>query len=143
MASQAVIAAVNARLGNPWMPTTLPPDNALQVLDQNAPLDFTGNDPFLQVQYPIANAEQKSIGTPGSNVWRETGAIRFVLGVLRSSGTNQGVGWCDDLSSLFRGKQFGGVNTWAPSSPVIDSSNDLGNYFLLTFAVPYYFDFIG
>lgn len=141
MAQSAVIAAVAARLGSPWASMDA---SQLPVFDPNTrgqpPADGT---PFLTIQYPLANSEQKSIGAPGNNVWRETGAIRFVLSIQRGTGVKQGMGWCDEIAALFRGKQFSSVNTWAPSSPVLDNSNATGNYWLLSFACPYYFDFLG
>jgi hypothetical protein len=142
MAQKAVMDAVAARLGNPWISGV---DSAsLPVFDPNttgqSPVD---GSPFIEIQYPISNADQISIGSPGSQVFRDLGAIRFVLSIQRGSGVSQGMGWCDEIAALFRGKQFSGVNTWAPSSPVLDNSNDNGNYWIMSFAVPYYFDIIG
>lgn len=135
------MTAVAARLGSPWASVD---GSSLQVFDPNT----TGeppNDgsPFITIQYPVALSEQKSIGAPGNNVWREDGAIRFVVSIVRGTGVAQGMNWCKEIAALFRGKQFSSVNTWAPSTPVLDNSNATGNYWLLTFAVPYYFDFLG
>lgn len=141
MAQQAVMTAVAARLGSPWVSTD---SSSLPVFDPNTVGDPPNDgSPFITIQYPVAMGEQKSIGTPGSNVWREEGAIRFVIAIVRGTGAAQGGRWCDEIAALFRGKQFSLVNTWAPSSPVLDNSNASGNYWLMTFAVPYYFDFLG
>lgn len=142
MALQAVIDAVSARLGSPWVSAD---STSLQVLGPNdlsqVPTDGT---PFLTIQYPLSiPADQKSIGSPGNNLWRESGAIRFVISSTANQGVQQANNWCGEIATLFRGKQFDGVNTWGPSSPLMDNSNSNGNYFLLTFAVPYYFDFFG
>lgn len=142
MAQKAVMDAVATRIGNPWVSGV--DNSSLGVIDPNTTaLPPSDGSPFIEIQYPVANAQQKSIGSPGANVWREDGAIRFVVSIQRGSGVEQGMGWCDEIAVLFRGKQFSGVNTWAPSSPVLDNSNDSGNYWLLSFAVPYYFDIIG
>jgi len=136
MASQAVVAAVNTRLEAAW--TTLPVIGP--NLQGEPPADGSA---FLTVQYPVASEQQKSIGAPAANVWREEGAIRFVLAIERGQGVDQGLQWADALRALFRGKQFSGVTTYAPSPPVIDDSNDDGLYWKLTFVVSYYFDIIG
>jgi hypothetical protein len=141
MAQQAVMIAVAARLGSPWSSAD---GSTVPVFDPNTTGETPADgSPFVTIQYPVALSEQKSIGAPGSNVWRETGAIRFVVSVARAGGVSQGGRWCDEIAILFRGRQFASVNTWAPTSPVLDDSNAIGNYWLLTFAVPYYFDFLG
>lgn len=137
MAQAAVIAAVNQRLADNWTNCPVVGPN----ISGDAPSD--GLSPFLSIQYPVAREEQITIGAPGNEVFRETGAIRFVLNVQRGRGVDQGSAWADQLRTLFRAKQFASVNTFAPSSPVLDDSNDMGDYWRLTFAVPYYFDFIG
>lgn len=133
MASSVVVAAVKARVLANW--TRAP------LIDFNVQ-GYTPPDgsAFLVVQYPIANNEQITIGTPGSQLWRETGMIRFVLSLRRTVGLTEGLGWMDELISVFRGQKFSSVNTWAPSSPHLDDSNDLGNYWILASVVPYYFD---
>lgn len=136
MAQKAVVDAVEARLAANWSATPYFGLNG----GGEPPADGT---PFLEVQYPVANTEQISIGSPGANVWREIGAIRFVLSIRRGQGVAQGLGYADTLAALFRGKQFNAVNTWGPSSPVLDDSNDRGNYWTLSFVVTYYFDYLG
>lgn len=136
MAQAAVVAAVLARLTSGFSRCPIAGIN----LEGDTPAD---GSPFLDVEFPVANEQLITIGSPGSNVYRETGAIRFVLLIQRGQGVTQGLGWADELRTLFRGVQFATVNTWAPTSPVLDDSNDNGSYWKLTFAVPYYFDFLG
>src|SRR5882724_10371232 len=121
MPSKAVVDAVEARLAANWTTTPVVGIN----LQPEVPAD---GSPFLTVQYPVSGGEQVSIGTPGAQRWRENGAIRFVLAIQRGNGVGQGLQWADSLAALFRGKQFSGVNTWAPSAPVLDDSNDRGDY---------------
>lgn len=136
MASAAVVTAVEARLAANF---TRCPVVSLNLLG-TAPDD---GSPFLTVQYPVANGQQQSIGSPGANVWREDGAFRLILNIRRAQGVTEGMQWADELAALFRGKQFGGMSTWAPTSPVLDDSNDNGNYWVLSFVVPYYADILG
>lgn len=136
MAQAAVVTAVAARLAASFARCPVAGIN----LQGDTPAD---GSPFLTVEYPIANEQQITIGSPGANVFRETGAIRFVLAIQLGTGVKQGMDWADELRALFRGQQFASVNTWAPTSPVLDDANDTGNYWRLTFAVPYYFDFVG
>lgn len=144
MASPAVTAAVTAQLAS-WTRAPVVDPNTQQE-EPPVAVDGAGNvtaQPYLVVQYPVATSTQSSIGAPGANVWRERGVIRFVLNIPRAVGIGQAMGWMDELIALFRGQKFGGVNTWGPSSPILDDSNDVGNFWVLTSAVEYYADIIG
>ncbi|MBS7696268.1 MULTISPECIES: phage tail terminator-like protein [unclassified Chelatococcus] len=136
MPSRSVANAVEARLTALW--TRCP------VFDINdeaiGPEDGSS---YLEVQYPVANREQITIGAPGGNVFREEGAIRFVLRIERGQGRDTALAWADELALMFQAKQFDGVTTWAPSPPTLDGRNYAGNYFTVTFAVPYFADTLG
>lgn len=137
MALSAVSAAVEARLAAHWDRCPVRGPNAA---DGDTPLE---ERPFIEVQYPVSNASQITFGTPGANVFRDEGAIRLVLNVVRGKGVGEGLLWIDQLAALFRGKTFDGVQTFAPSQPAIDDRNDNGRYFLLSFSVPYQHDTLG
>ncbi|MDV2987009.1 UNVERIFIED_CONTAM: phage tail terminator-like protein [Methylobacteriaceae bacterium AG10] len=136
MPLKLVVDAVEARLTEGWTKCPVVGIN----LTGNTPKD---GSPFVQVSYPVANGEQLTVGAPGQNVYRETGAFRLVVNARRGRGVADGLAWADELAALFRGKEFGGIQTFAPSSPVIDDRNDEGNYFALSFAVPYQADILG
>lgn len=133
MASQAVVAAVEARLKANWTQCTVVDRNR----QEQPPADGT---PYLIVQFPVAQETQISIGAPGNNVFREEGAIRLVLHARRGRGIAEALAWIEQLRDLFRGRQFAGVNTWAPAAAVEDDVNESGTYYRFAFAVPYYFD---
>jgi len=136
MASAAVMSAVRARLGDVWSRTPVAyPNESFQT-----PAD---GSPFLAVQYPVATETQITVGAPGDNVFREEGAIRFVLQIPRGRGVDEFTGWLDELRSAFRQKQFGVVTTWAPSPAILDDRNDDGTYWALSSAVPYKADLFG
>jgi hypothetical protein len=144
MASSDVMAAVDARIATYWAVT----DPATSAAVPYYGLNEEGETPasggaFLAVQYPVANAEQKSIGSPGAQVFREEGGIRFVLSIPRGQGTSWWMQQLEALLAHFRAQKFSGVNTWAPTSPVLDDSNDQGAYWRLTAVAPYYFDTLG
>jgi hypothetical protein len=136
MARKAVVDAVEARLATLW--------NGPRVVGLNtfgeAPEDGSA---FVVVQYPVANEEQITVGAPGNNIFREEGAIRFVINAVRGSGQTQALLWADELAALFRAKEFDGVRTFAPDSPAIDDRNDEGNYYSLAIVVPYWHDITG
>jgi len=144
MASSAVISAVKSRVTANWNVTDPATSKASPFYGLNeesqTPSDGTA---FLVVQFPVANAEQKSVGAPGAQVFREEGAIRFVLSIPRGQGIDYWLGQFETLLGQFRAVKFSGVNTWAPTSPVLDDGNDQGSYWRLTAAVPYYADTLG
>lgn len=100
----------------------------------------TNGGAFLIVEYPIANEEQITIGKPGANLYRETGAIRFVLEVPQGRGLSLYLGWIDELRDLFRGRVFSGIYTWHASPAVTADESDSSGYFRLSFSVPYTYD---
>lgn len=136
MASVAVIDAVEDRVAANWSATDYFGLNTVG----DPPTDGT---PFLTVQYPVANGEQISVGSPGAEVFREDGGIRFVLAIPRGQGVRYWQLALEALLGHFRAAKFSGINTWAPTTPIFDNSNDSGNYFRLTAVVPYYFDALG
>lgn len=136
MALKAVVDAVEFRLAANWI--------LCPVIGANGQGETPDDgSAFLVVQYPVANASQTSIGSPGSNAFREEGAFRIVINVPRGDGLSTGLTWADTLAGLFRSKSFAGVVTFAPTSPAIDDRNDDGLYFVLSFAVPYQADLFG
>ncbi|MCE4223401.1 hypothetical protein HCU64_06525 [Methylobacterium sp. C25] len=150
MPLKLVVDAVEGRLAADWSSET-----AVQArLDAGLGecpvfgVNFEGDTPaedgtFVQVSYPVANGEQLTIGAPGSNVYRETGTFQLDVMARRAGGVADGLTLADQLAALFRGKEFGGVQTFAPSSPAIDDRNDNGRYFILSVAVPYQADLFG
>lgn len=98
-----------------------------------------GVDAFLVVQYPVVNSDKPSLGRR----YFEDGAARLVLNVKAGLDLATGLGWADTLAALFRTQKFDGVETFAPSAPVINDSNDDGNWFELSLIVPYRYQFNG
>jgi hypothetical protein len=135
MAHSAVVAAFRARLASHWTNCSVQGD-----VNVGGKVPAT---PFVEVQFPVSTAEQKSIGAPGANIWREAGGCLFTLHVESQSGADQWLPWMDELADLFRGKNFAGVQTFAPNSAIYSDDNDDGQVFKLRVAVPYQFDLIG
>ncbi|HLL28580.1 MAG TPA: phage tail terminator-like protein [Xanthobacteraceae bacterium] len=136
MASQAVQAAVRARIGETWngLPVVYPNEKA------STPNDG-GN--FLSVQYPVSNSQHVGMAQIGARTFREEGGIRLVLSANRDTGVDDAMTLIEELKTLFRAVQFSGVMCLTPSGPAFDDNNGDGNYYLLSLAVPYYFDELG
>lgn len=136
MARQSVVDAVTARLkANFTLCTVLDQDQAVQP-----PAD---GSTFITLQFPVANEQQITIGAPGNNVWREAGAFRLVMSVRTGDPLSLPNTWLDQARALFRGKQFSGVTTYAPSPAVeADAQFAGGTRVEISSAVPYQSDFI-
>lgn len=133
MAGKAVIDAVTARLKANW---TLCP-----IVEDDTSGQGTGDgSPYVTLEYPVAIENQITIGAPGNNVFRESGAFRIKLVCPTGAGLSQPTDWIDQLRAIFRGRQFSGVTCYAPSPGVIDNSNYVAGKFVISSAVPYYFD---
>lgn len=130
MAKQQVIDAVEARLAARWSEC---PVIGVNLQGEPPPDGST----FMQVQYPYNTNEQIVLG----RTFREGGGIRFIIKLEQGVGVDVGTAMAGRLADLFRNKKFGGVQTFSPSSPVIDDRNDTGGFYDLSFAVPYEFIF--
>src|SRR5215831_17561483 len=99
MASATVKAAVEARL------KTWPGISECPFFDENdaAPLPSTQH---LTIEYPVANEDRINIGAQPA-IFRETGAIRFVVHILSMSGLNDATALVDTLRDFFREQEFG------------------------------------
>lgn len=136
MARKAVVDAVMARLDALW---DGPPIMETNVLG-DAPGDGSA---FVMVQFPVANEHRATFGAPGANIYREEGGIRFVINVERGKGVSDALTLADKMAGIFRGKEFQGVQTFAPSSPAIDDRNEEGLFYQVSVVVPYHHDILG
>src|SRR5262245_29683856 len=116
MPAKAVIDAVQARLLANWTETVV------VAYDTRAyPPDL---DAFLVHQYPVVNGAKPVV----DRIFWEEGGIRFVLNVRRGIGDEQGMIWSDALGALFRESKFGGVQTFETSGPIVDDTNEEGDW---------------
>jgi hypothetical protein len=145
MPQKAVVDAVEHRLDTLWGS----PEMILARAALNLPgcpmfgINLQGDVPedgsvFGEVQYPVAITEQVDLA---AKRYLERGTIRLIVNAQRGAGVQIGLELTDRLAALFRGKKFDGVQTFAPSSPVIDDRNDDGLYFPISVSVPYKFYF--
>lgn len=137
MASAPVMAAVRDRLAASWTHTPV-----------RLPNDGTGTPPadgsaILDLEFPVGEEEQASIGSPGADLWRETGAARLVLWLPAGCGTTDWDDRLDDLRRAFRGKVLGDVRMGAATPPIPFGPDDSGAYSLFSFSVAYEFDLVG
>jgi hypothetical protein len=95
----------------------------------------------LTIEYPVANEDRINIGVRPA-IFRETGAIRFVVHILSVSGLNDAIALVDTLRDFFREQEFGGVSTFEAAPAAFDKSNRSGAFYLLPFVVTYRFDLI-
>jgi len=129
MPSAAVEAAFQARLASDWTQCPV-------LLDQSVDPPATANA-FIVVQYPVQNSRHPVL----QRTYLEEGAARLVLNVRSGLELSYGLGLADTLASLFRTVRFDGVETFAPSAPIINDQNDDGNWFELAVVVPYRYQF--
>src|SRR3984893_6775301 len=119
MAGKAVVDAVSAQLAANWTLTA--------IVDDDSSGQGTGDgSPYVTIEYPVSVENQITIGSPGNNVFRESGAFRIVLVCPTGAGLSQPLAWIDQLRAIFRSKQFNLVTCYAPSPGVVDNSNYIG-----------------
>lgn len=132
MAHPSVLAAVASRLADGFDRCPVFPENTVGSTPEDG-------SPFLVVQYPYSRLQWTTIAGPDGCDFTEEGAFRFVLGVERGAGADQGRQWLEELAALFRGQRFGGVQTYGVDGPAADDRNEDGNYYRLSIAVAYEF----
>jgi hypothetical protein len=135
MASGTVKAAVETRLQS-WASLAQYP-----FFDENdvAPLPKTLH---LTIEYPVANEDRITIGAKPA-IFRETGAIRFVIHILNMSGLSSALTAIDSLRDLFREQTLGaGIETFEAPPAVFDKSNRSSTFYLLASVVTYRFDLL-
>jgi Bacteriophage related domain of unknown function len=130
MPIKAVADAVEARLAANWTATVI-----IAYDTMANPPDL---DAFLVHHYPVVNSVKPVL----SRVYWEEGGIRFVLNVRRGIGVAQALAWCDELSALFRGVKFSGVECFEPSGPPLDDNSEEGDWISYPVIVPYRFEFL-
>jgi len=131
MASKAVVDAFEAQIGATW--------SGLAVVGTNT----SGESPsdgssFIIIQFPVSTAVRITVNT---GRYFEEGAARFVINMQRGDGLGAGLTKADALATLFRDVDFGGVETFVPSPPIIDDTNEDGNYYAFAVIVPYRYEF--
>jgi hypothetical protein len=131
--------AIRARLEANWHTTPIVFEN--ETFEWPHESDATPKA-FVALEFPGGSGQQWTIGNPGANAWREDGA--FLLHVLVPTGSGAKVGrqYADDLAALFRGQSFGGVTCWE-SGPPRATEPPNGNYFRLTIATRFHYEFLG
>lgn len=101
--------------------------------------------PWVAAQFPGGTEEQMSIGAPGSNTWREDGTIFIHYVVPTGTGIRDSLLAAEELRDLFRGKIISGVNFYRADPPSAEKGATIltgGNWYGVSFAVDYDFDYI-
>ena len=143
MANVAVVQAFEAAFAATWPIVPIVATSA-----KSGPP--AGVNMFVMLQYPFATNEQITFGAPASNLFREVGAVRFILHVAYPDDENsdadariQALEFAEEVAVEFRSARVSGIRTLAPTSPLEDDTNENGRFYVLSFTVPYEFDTFG
>ncbi len=136
MAHPLVIKAVSDRLAAGF----IEPDCPIVGINERPSADRS-RKAFVTLQFPYSTSAPATLGAPGGQWWMEEGAFRFVIVLPKGGGLGIGPEWAERIAALFRGEDFEGLWCGAPTSPVIDDTNETDSVFRLSFAVPYEFQF--
>lgn len=97
---------------------------------------------YLTIEYPVANEDRITIGARPA-IFRETGAVRFILHILNMSGLDPAIAAMDTLRDLFREQTLGsGIETFEAAPGVFNPSNRKGAFYELACVVTYRFDLL-
>ncbi|WP_061930140.1 phage tail terminator-like protein [Aureimonas sp. AU22] len=125
MAHPSVISAVEARLRGSFDRCPIVTENVSSSMPDDG-------GPWLLLDFPWSRSQWQS-----DDEFLEEGGFRLRLHIKAGRSTDEGRGWLEDLTTLFRGTAFDGVQCYAPQSPASDDRNEVAGYFRLEITVPY------
>ncbi len=135
MASSSAATAIAARLKAQWSHATVPilaPDD----------LDNPPTNPpaaFVVLEMAGAVSDRITIGAPGNNVFRETGAFLVHVHVPDALTDRAAVarGYADEIAAMFRSQQFAGVTCHGHIALAEDTAAN-GLYWGLSISIEYF-----
>ena len=101
---------------------------------------------FVGVQYTAAVEQNKSLGTPGSNLYRELGSAVIHIVAPNSVTMSDILDKAESLRLYLRGTRFSGLKLFDVDPPHLEAGGGLpklGNWFGAMIAVDYNFDLLG
>lgn len=128
MAHKQVEIAVEARLRAAWTECPIYVENGIA----EPPADGL---PYLMLQFPVADDRRRSLGT---KLHEQSGAFRIVIHLPTGIGTDVMREWGEQISAIFRGVKFAGVQTVAPQPPFVNDTPE-GGYIWGSIVVPFRF----
>lgn len=129
----AVTQAFMDRLAEQWTSTTVIGLNGVS----EPPADGAS---FVVFKHEKVGALKPSVTT---RRFFQDGEAELCLYVPSGTGLTTGLSLATSLASLFRYRDFGGVETFAPHGPLIGDYNDEGNWLELSVLVPYRYQYEG
>jgi Bacteriophage related domain of unknown function len=140
LSSKAVRDAFRAYLAANWTTTPI-------VAVTNEFTTPPSLSPWVALQFLAGTEEQVSLGSPGYNIFRESGTVFIHVIVPTGTGDEVALGYAETLRTLFRGATFGGVRCFAIDPPSTEPGTtvlaDDGAFFGCSMACDYIFDVIG
>jgi hypothetical protein len=101
---------------------------------------------FVGVQYTASVEQARSLGTPGSNLYREMGSAVVHIVAPNSTPISDILDKAESLRLYFRGKRFDGLKLFDVDPPHLEEGGGLpklGNWFGAMIAVDYNYDILG
>jgi hypothetical protein len=139
MAHADAQAAVKARMDATWV-VDHPTIPVLYPNDPN-PRPRDGS-PFVRVDFPLTREAEGSLGSPGSNLWRQEGVFRVLVYVAKGAGTDELNDWTAEIEGAFRGYTAAHFRCHGPYTVTDEGAPD-DPYFVAAVAVPYEADVFG
>lgn len=143
MTSASPAAAIKAQLKANWTSTEIFEENTAGFSGFTPPSDAQGHPlPFIAIEFPGGVSRLNELGgQPNVKHYREDGAFQIHVNVPMGSGDDTARDWADQIAAFFRGVTLATYTVcYAPFPPQPSESPD-GNYFRLSFACPYKYEF--
>ncbi|MGE0722821.1 MAG: phage tail terminator-like protein [Alphaproteobacteria bacterium] len=136
MSSAHVAEKVRARLAAAGTGLTIVSDTWL-FNDEPAPDDV---DYWLAADFPGGIEEQITVGAPGNNVFRESGAFQVHVFAKAGKGDTQLRTYAEAVREAFRASTFDGIRCYGADPAQIGDGDLRGRWLRATVAVEYEYD---
>lgn len=128
MTYEAQHNAIRTRFNTQWASTT-------PIKWANVPFDPPNDDAWVELSVGDAGAIQASMGDPGNNTYRHTGAVTVMIFTPSGQGDKEALELADQAAAVFRAWQSGGI-LFRPA-PFIRRIGTKDNWFQVNVVCPF------
>lgn len=129
--ASAIRKAVNDRVVTALGFTVQFPNQDLRILDDSA---------YVKATILFGGNFQASVGAPGSNIFRRTGVLAFLVSSPVSKGDGDALTMATAIEAAFRATTVNDVVFQTPSTEVLGA---IGKWYQLSVQCPFYADHLG
>lgn len=139
MSSSHVVQKVRERLTANWATTPIVSDTWLVDDDEKPPADASY---WVALDFPGAVEEKITVGSPGSDIFRESGVFQVHVFGPAGGGDVLLRTYAETIRGIFRAQTFESIRCYGADPPLIGLGHEDGRWLRATVAVEYEHDLL-